>query len=86
MATSMPNPQASAPGPPPQGGGGLNQQVNPLQQVLGQIVMNLRQLADQNQLIQPELQQMQSLAIQALQKVSQASSGPPVQPTAPPQQ
>jgi len=84
MATSVANPQASSPGPQ-QGAGPDQQQANPLQQTLGQIIVGLRKLAEQNVVIQPELQQMQSIAIQALQKVSQASSGPAVQPSAPPQ-
>jgi hypothetical protein len=88
MATSVANPQASAPGPSPQGGGGGGdqQQANPLQETLGRLVLALRQLAQQNVVIQQELMQMASIGIQALQKVSQASSGPAVQPSAPPQQ
>lgn len=87
MATSVANPQASAPGP--QQGAGPDpsqQQANPLQQTLGQLVVGMRKLADKNVIIQPELQQVQSILIQALQKVSQASPGPAAQPSAPPQQ
>lgn len=83
MATSVANPQASAPGPQ-QGAGPDQQQANPLQETLGRLVLALRQLGQQNVVIQPELQQMASIGIQALQKVSQASAGPAVQPSAPP--
>lgn len=84
MGTSVANPQASAPGPQ-QGAQPDQQQANPLQESLGKLVLMLRQLAQQNQVIQPELMQMASIGIQALQKVSQASAGPAVQPSAPPQ-
>jgi hypothetical protein len=87
MATSPANPQAPAPGPP-QGAGASGpdqQQANPLQESLGRLILLLRQLGQQNQVIQPELQQMASIGIQALQKVSQASSGPAQAPSTPPQ-
>jgi len=85
MATSVANPQASAPGP--QQGAGPDpsqQQANPLQETLGRAVLALRQLGAQNTIIQAETQQAASILIQALQKVSQAASGPAVQPSAPP--
>ena len=89
MATSMPNPQAAAPQP---GGGGdasqqdqQGQQANPLQTTLGQLAMFIRQLATQNVVVQPELQQASSLLIQALQKASQAAPGPASPMQAPPQ-
>ena len=75
------NPQAGAPSP--QGGGAP--QANPLQEMLGKLAMAARQLGTQNTVIQPEMQQISSIAIQALQKVSQAVSGPP-QPLGPPPQ
>lgn len=84
MASSpMPNPQASAPQP---GGADGSAQANPLQQLLGQLAMKLRQLGTQNTTIQPEMEQMTQLAIQALQKVSQAVPSAPQQAQAPPQQ
>jgi hypothetical protein len=89
MATSMPNPQAAAPQP---GGGGdasqqdqQGQQANPLQTTLGKLAMFIRQLATQNVVVQPELQQASSLLIQALQKASQAAPGPASPMQAPPQ-
>ena len=91
MATSgMPQPENPQAGAPPQGGapsgapgGG---QANPLQETLGKLVMLIRQLGVQNTIIQPELQQCSSVLIQALQKVSQAQSGPAQPMAAPPTQ
>lgn len=86
MATSLPNPQAAAPSP--QGGGGsfAQQQVNPLQEAIGKLVVLSRQLGVQNVVIQPEMQQVSSILVQALQKVSQAAPGPPQSMQAPGQQ
>lgn len=90
MATSMPNPQASAPQPggggdapqqDPQGGG----QANPLQTILGRLAIALRTIGSQNTVIQPEMQQAASAVIQALQKASQAAPGPASPMQAPPQ-
>jgi hypothetical protein len=85
-ASPMPdqsNPQAAAPsGAPSQG----SPQANPLQQVLGQLVMAVRQIGTQNTIIQPEMQQISQTLVQALQKVSQAGSGPAQPLSAPPQQ
>lgn len=90
MATSTPpmdNPQGPAPPPtPPDGGAGQAPQANPLQEMLGKLAIAARQLGVQNTIIQPEMQQISSIAVQALQKVSQAASGPPQQQGAPPQQ
>lgn len=88
MATSMPNPQASA--PPPQAGGGGDasqgqQNANPLQTILGRLAIALRTIGTQNTIIQPEMQQAASAVIQALQKSSQAAPGPAQPMQAPPQ-
>ena len=88
MATSMPNPQASA--PPPQAGGGGDasqgqQNANPLQTILGRLAIALRTIGAQNTIIQPEMQQAASAVIQALQKSSQAAPGPAQPMQAPPQ-
>ncbi len=82
MATSpMPNPQGSAPPPDPSQG----QSANPLQTGLAQVAMVLRQLGQQNQIIADDMQTAFQAVVQALQKVSQAASGPPTQTPAPPQ-
>ena len=78
MAT-MPQPGASPQGPQGQGGAS----ANPLQETLGKIAMGARTLGMQNQIIQSEMQQISQLAVQALQKVSQAAPGPPQQAQAP---
>lgn len=77
MATSMAQPGGGA--PPQQGPGGASGQANPLQEMLGKIAMLARTLGTQNVVIQPEMQQLSAIAIQALQKVSQAAPGPPQQ-------
>lgn len=79
------NPQGAAPSPSGGGAASSGTPANPLQEILGKIVLALRQLGSQNVIIQPEMQQMSSIAVQALQKVSQASSGPPPAAQAPPQ-
>lgn len=87
MTTPTPqpsNPQASA--PQPGAGAPASPQANPLQKTLGQLVMILRQLAQQNTVIQPELQDASEKIVAALQKASQASQGAPAQSPAPPQQ
>jgi hypothetical protein len=76
------NPQAAAPSGAPQGG---SPQANPLQETLGKLVMLVRQLGTQNTIIQPEMQGISQQLIQALQKVSQAGSGPAQPLSAPPQ-
>lgn len=83
MATSMPNPQASAPQPQGQDAGAP---ANPLQQTIGKLALIVRQLGSQNTVIQPECQQASQLLIQALQKVSQASQSAPQMAPAPTQQ
>lgn len=84
MATaSMPNPQASAPSPDQQGGGG--QPTNQLQTILGRLAIAVRTIGQQNTVIQPEMQQASSILISALQKVSQAAPGAPQPLAAPPQ-
>jgi hypothetical protein len=77
------NPQAGAPQP---GGAPQAQQANPLQEMLGKVAILARQLGVQNTVIQPEMQQISAIAVQALQKVSQAASGPAQPMSAPPQQ
>lgn len=76
----MPNPQGAAPQPDPNAGA-----ANPLQEMLAKIAMLLRQLGSQNQIIADDMQTASQSVIQALQKVSQAQSGPPPQSPAPPQ-
>jgi hypothetical protein len=84
---SLDNPQAGAPDPSQGGGAPASApQANPLQESLGRLAILSRQLGMQNTLIQPEMQQISSIAVQALQKVSQAASGPPQPMSAPPQQ
>lgn len=87
-ASPMPqpgNPQASA--PQPDGGGQTGgPTANPLQETLGKLTMLVRQLGTQNTTIQSEMQQVSSILVQALQKVSQASPGPAQPMQAPPQQ
>ena len=75
------NPQAGAPSGAP-----AAPQANPLQETLGKLAMLVRQLGVQNTIIQPEMQQMSAIAIQALQKISQAQAGPAQPMAAPPQQ
>lgn len=85
-ASPMPdqsNPQAGAPSGAPQGG---STQANPLQETIGKLVMLVRQIGVQNTIIQPEMQQVSQALVQALQKVSQAGSGPAQPLSAPPQQ
>lgn len=84
MATTMPNPQAAAPGPDP-GAAGQQQQANPIQTILGRLAIALRTIGQQNTVIQPEMQQASSILISALQKVSQAAPGAPQPLAAPPQ-
>ena len=48
--------------------------------------MLVRQIGTQNTLIQPEMQQVSQTLVQALQKISQAGSGPAQPLSAPPQQ
>jgi hypothetical protein len=79
----MPNPQASAPQP---GGASASPQANPLQEMLGKIVMLLRQLGQQNTVIQEDLNAASTSIVQALQKVSQAGPSAPQASQAPPQQ
>jgi hypothetical protein len=85
MATSIANPQAAAPGPEQDQGGASGQQANPLQTILARIAITLRQIGQQNTVIQPEMQQASSILISALQKSSQAAPGAPQPLSAPPQ-
>lgn len=75
---NMPNPQAAAPVP-------SAPVANPLQEMLGKMALLVRQLGVQNTMIQPEMQQISALLVQALQKTSQAMSGPAQPLSAPPQ-
>lgn len=79
MATSMPQP--GAPPQAQQGQGGAF--ANPLQEILGKIAMAARTLGTQNVIIQPEMHQISAIAVEALQKVSQAAPGPPQQASTP---
>jgi hypothetical protein len=54
--------------------------------MLGRLAISARQLGSQNVVIQTEMQQISALAVQALQKVSQAAAGPAQPAAAPPQQ
>ena len=76
---AMPQPGQGDPNQDPQ-------QANPLQDILSKLIMASRQLGVQNVIIQPEMQQVSSILVSALQKVSQATSGPPQQSAAPQQQ
>ena len=82
MATSMANPQASAPQPGADAGAS---QANPLQTSLGKIAMLLKQLAQQNTSVQEPLNQAVQSIVQAIQMSSQAATQQPQQPSAPPQ-
>jgi len=84
MATSMANPQASA--PQPQGADAGASQANPLQTTLGKIAMLLKQVAQQNTSVQEPLNQAVQSIVQAIQMSSQAATQPQQQPSAPPQQ
>jgi hypothetical protein len=86
MATSMANPQASAPQPTPQGADAGASQANPLQTTLGKIAMLLKQVAQQNTSVQEPLNQAVQSIVQAIQMSSQAATQQPQQPSAPPQQ
>jgi hypothetical protein len=84
MATSMPNPQASA--PPPQAGAGASpqgQQANPLQTTLGKIAMLLKQISAQNTSVQEPLDTAVNSIVQAIQMSAQAAPSAPQQPQAP---
>jgi hypothetical protein len=85
-ASPMPDPNNPQAGAPPAGGPSSgSSQANPLQESLGKLVMLCRQLGAQNTIIQPEMQQCSQTLVQALQKVSQAGSGPAQPLAAPPQ-
>jgi hypothetical protein len=81
MATSMANPQASAPQP----GAGASAPQNPLQTTLGKIAQILHTLATQNVSVQEDLNQAVMSIVQAIQKSAQAPTQQPPQPGAPPQ-
>lgn len=81
MATSMANPQASA----PQQGAGAAPQANPLQETLGKVARLLHQIATQNVSVQEPLNKAVMSIVQAIQMSSQAQTAPPQQPQAPPQ-
>ena len=84
MATSMPNPQASAPSPT--GGAGASPD-NPIKQVLGGVIQKiLYPMVQQNPSIQEDLSAAIRSLVQAIQKTDQNASGPAQQPAAPPQQ
>lgn len=83
MATSMANPQASA--PQPTGAGAGASQANPLQTTLGKIAMMLKQIAQSNTSVQDPLNQAVQAIVQAIQMSSQAATQPQQQPQAPPQ-
>ena len=84
MATSMPNPQASAPQPM---GGGAAPQGNPIKEVLGRVIQQiLYPMVQQNPSIQEDLTAAIRSLVQAIQKADQAGQAPPQQPPAPPQQ
>ena len=83
MATSMANPQASAPQPGADAGAS---QANPLQETLGKIARMLHQIATQNTSVQGPLNKAVQSIVQAIQESSQAATQPQQQPQAPPQQ
>lgn len=85
-AAPVPQPDNPQAGAPSSGGASAAPQANPLQEMLGRLAITSRQLGSQNVIIQPEMQQISAIAVQALQKVSQAASGPPQPAAAPPQQ
>ena len=84
-AAPVPQPDNPQAGTPPQGAS-ASPQANPLQEMLGRLAISARQLGSQNVVIQTEMQQISALAVQALQKVSQAAAGPAQPAAAPPQQ
>lgn len=79
---SMPNPQASA----PQGAAPAQPQANPLQAMLGKVALLLRQLGQQNTVVQEDLNNAVRNIVQAIQKTQQASGSAPQQAAAPMQQ
>lgn len=79
MATSMANPQASA----PQGAGAS--QANPLQETLGKIATILHKIATDNTSVQDPLNKAVQSIVQAIQMSSQAQTAPPQQTQAPQQ-
>lgn len=82
MATTMTNPQASAPQP----GAGASPEANQLQTTLGKIAMMLHQIATQNVSVQDPLNKAVQSIVQAIQMSSQAATQPQQQPSAPQQQ
>ena len=84
MPMSDPSQQAGA--DPSQGGApDQGQQANPLQATMMKLVALFSQLAQQNQVIQPEMQQASAACLKAFHKVTQASQ-PAQQAPAPPGQ
>lgn len=88
MATSaMPQPGSSP--QPQQGGGdassqgGASPQMSQVQEFFAGKAMEARKIGMQSVAVQPEMQQISQLWVQALQKISQAASGPPQQAQAP---
>jgi hypothetical protein len=79
MATSMAQPGGS----PQAQGDSSNSQLSQVQQFLAQWAMQARQVGNQMTPIQPEMQQISQLLVQALQKISQAAPGPPQQQATP---
>ena len=76
-AGPIPQPNAGAgPDPGQQGTPGVSpaqQQVNPLQQGLGQLMKLLEQLAQQNPVVAPEIQQARDAIVAAMQKTMMAA-------------
>lgn len=83
MATSMANPQASA--PQPGGGAGAPPQANELQTTLSKIVQLLHQIATSNTSVQDPLNKAVQNIVQAIKDSSQAQTQQPPQPQSPPQ-
>jgi hypothetical protein len=85
MATSMPQPGGPQQDPQqgqggPSGGDSSSSQMNQAQQIFASKAMEARKIGSQMTVIQPEMQQISQLWVQALQKISQAAPGPPQQP------
>ena len=87
MTSPQPQPtQAGAPSGAPQPSNPGQQQASGAQEFFAKRIMEARQLGANMTIIQPEMQQISALWVQALQKVSQAASGPAQPMQAAPQQ
>jgi len=91
MATSMtqpggpqqPNPQQGQGQGGPAGQQSASPQLPQVQEFFGKQAIQARDVGNNMVIVQPEMQQISALWVKALQKVSQAASGPPQQAQSP---